>query len=165
MREIPKPLDFNQVIKLVMVTSGAIGFLWGIFVWSSDLKEKRIAQRIEATKPFLTLQLELYQEVVGLSSFIATTDDENAKLDAVKKLKQLYWGQLSLVEDRQVEAAMVNLVRVIDGKNVKSATSSDPLTLNQAVLNLAHACRKSLDRSWGIDAWTENSSVKTIDNN
>ena len=54
---------------------------------------------------------------------------------------------MALVENPEVEAAMVEFGKVLK-------TTQDRQELQRLALALAGACRGSLDRSWGIHAWT-----------
>lgn len=155
-------VDLEKTLK-VFALVGAVGsFLWGVFVWRDDRQREREAakneqaqmseaRRIESTKPFLEHQLKLYNQATEAASVLATSDDRTKRELAVAKFWQLYWGELALVESREVEAAMKNLGDALD-------SSADKRTLKGLSLKLAHACRVSLDRSWGINAWTSGST-------
>ncbi len=156
------PPKFDQLLKLLAVL-GAIGsFLWGVFIWSDksqkylravSVEQERVAgtRRIEATKPFLELQLKLYTEATQVAAVIATSEDREERRRATARFWRLYWGELALVEDTNVEKAIKALG---DGLG----TSAVKEQLEQLSLSLAHACRISLDRSWGIKAWTAGST-------
>ena len=58
----------------------------------------------------------------------------------------MYWGELALVEDKQVEAAMVNFGKAFE-------VSGAGKGLQQYSLAIAHACRDSLAESWGVKQW------------
>ena len=65
---------------------------------------------------------------------------------ATKRLKELYWGDLALVERSDVASAMVSFRIALDAKLGQD-------TLARLALALAHACRGELAESWGTDAW------------
>lgn len=117
-------------------------------------------RRIEATKPFLERQLRLYTEASEVAACIAT--GTNAVVDhieiqtAKKRFWQLYYGELALVENVEVEEAMVQLGEAI-------SNGMDQSELRRASLNLASACRRSLATSWGIQAW-ENPDGDSLNN-
>ncbi len=147
------------LIKLLTVFGAVASFLWGVFVWDSNQKSQResllresqrvaATRKIEATKPFLDLQLELYQEAVRLASVISTSDQSPTRIKDIQSLMRLYWGKLAMVENREVEGAMVALRNAIEAGEPNEV-------LQNKTLDLAHACRRSLDRSWGINAWTK----------
>lgn len=152
-----RPSTFDEWFKLVGVFGAIASFLWGVWVWKDKsnndltqqcLEAQRLAEsrRIEATKPFLERQLKLYTEASQVAALIATSSDERQIQQALGRFWQLYWGELALVENTEVEAAMVAMGNAIHEK-------ANPQVLKQASLKLAHACRQSLDRSWGIHAW------------
>ena len=154
--------NFEQTFKILGLL-GAIGsFAWGVFVWrdkseqelrAAKLEHDRAAEtrRVEATKPFLERQLSLYKEATQVAAVMATSDDREELKKATARFWRLYWGELALVEDRHVELAM---------KAIGDALNSheDKKQMEQLSLKLAHACRASLDRSWGIKAWTTGST-------
>ena len=53
------------------------------------------------------LRLQLYAEAAQAAARIATATSGQAVVDAEKRFWELYWGPLSMVEDRLVEGAMV----------------------------------------------------------
>ena len=158
------PSSFDDVIKL-LTAIGAVGsFFWGIWVWrdksnkeiyQAKVEAERLAEsrRIEATKPFLERQLRLYTEASQVTAKIATSTNEKELADAKKRFWQLYWGELALVENQEVEAAMVKLGRALEHSSPQNEL------IKQLSLKLAHACRKSLDLSWGIQAWSHPDSA------
>jgi hypothetical protein len=101
----------------------------------------------ETLRPFLQLRQERYMEAVRSAGVLvspqAHTPDELKQ--AHKRFFELYWGELSLVEDTNVSAAMVALGRLIDAKAMAGTEAQ------RASLALAHALRDSLVRSWHVD--------------
>ncbi len=173
------PPDFDGVVRLLMVVGAIVSFFWGVFVWNSNLNLERIriaaeaelnaqTRKIEATKPFLNMQLALYQEAVQLASVISTTDPSTQRQESIQKLMRLYWGKLAMVENKEVETAMVALRNTIIAEEKLREKLREELKelseelkevlgeeLRQKALDLARACRRSLDQSWGINAWTQ----------
>ncbi len=158
------PPNFERFLKLLALL-GAIGsFLWGVFIWSDksqkdlravSMERERVAgtRRIEATKPFLELQLKLYTEATQVAAVMATSEDREERRRATARFWRLYWGELPLVEDTKVESAMKDL-----GDGLRASAVKEQL--EKLSLRLAHACRVSLDRSWGIKAWTAGSTQR-----
>ena len=115
------------------------------------------AARIEAQKPFLQRQQELYFAAAVAASRLATLDLGPERDAARKRFYELYWGELSIVEDKLVEKAMVRFADTLDDFEQKkfdkdSGTPKvDKLDLQQKSLELAHACRDSLARGFGYD--------------
>lgn len=159
-------VDLEKTLK-VFALVGAVGsFLWGVFVWRDDrqreresAKEEQVrlaeARRIESTKPFLERQLKLYTEATEAASILSTTNDKVKREKAQERFWQLYWGELAMVENKDVEAAMKHM-----GDALNSSASQG--TLQRLSLDLARACRISLDSSWGINAWTSGSTYERL---
>jgi len=152
-----RPSSFAEWFRFMGVAGAIASFLWGVWVWKdksdNELRQQKAeaqqqaeSRRVEATKPFLEKQLKLYTEASQMAAQIATSDDEELKAKALARFWLLYWGELALVENSDVEAAMVGMRNVI----VRQGSQSE---LQQASLKLTRACRQSLDKSWGIHAW------------
>jgi hypothetical protein len=60
---------------------------------------------------------------------------------------ELHWGELSMVENLEVEKAMKSMGDCLNGK-----CQGCP-DLKRCSLDLAHACRRSLAESWGVPDW------------
>ena len=151
-------MTFDNVLKILTVLGAIASFLWGVYQWreksSQELEAQKQesarlgeARRIEATKPFLERQLALYAEATRIAAQVATQGNSESGKKALVRFWELYWGELALVENRSVEAAMKRM-----GDALRSNASTQEL--EQASLAVAHACRESLDRSWGIRAWS-----------
>jgi hypothetical protein len=156
-------VDSELTFKILSVLGALGSFIWGVYVWRDRSQQELLAanaerdrsaetRRIEATKPFLERQLALYTEATRVAASIATTDDPGERKKSTGRFWQLYWGELALVEDEEVERLMKQIGDTL--------ASEDRNKLAQLSLRLAHACRSSLDRSWGISAWTSGSTVK-----
>ena len=152
------PSTFDDVLKLIAVLGSLLSFLWGVWTWShsrqKELENRRTevvrlaeARRIESAKPFLEKQLKLYTEVSQVVSRIATSDDRAEMGKARKRFWELYWGELALVENADVEKTMVEFGDALS-RRVSEAE------LKSLALRVVHACRRSLDKSWGINVWT-----------
>jgi hypothetical protein len=104
------------------------------------------ANRLSAAKPLIDLRQKQYLEAIRSAAVLARPQDhtDTEKKEATKRFWELYWGELSLVEDRDVGAAMVRLGRAIDPNYEKTESQ-------QAVLDLAYSLRNSLVRTWGVD--------------
>jgi phosphoenolpyruvate-protein kinase (PTS system EI component) len=134
-----------QGIALIVAAGG---FVFGIVQYFRQERLKLEDRRIEAARPFLELQLELYKAATAASSLLSSSDNEDVRRDAVSRLEELYWGHLSMVEDAGVEAAIVRLKAAIDEGKPQE-------TLQGLSLALAHACRSSLASSWNTNAWLD----------
>jgi len=146
----------GEALKVPSAVLGAtISFCWGVWVWRVGRLDKiraeereaehlTEARRVESTRPFLEKQLALYGEAALVCARLST---EPADEKALARFWELYWGELALVENDDVESAMVSF------KNALTITPDDESSLRECALNLAKACRVSLARSWGVEAW------------
>ncbi len=133
-------------IKILTLIGAVIAFIWGVYQFISNQRSQAETRRIEATRPFLDRQLTLYTVATQVAATISTSSSKEEIDSAKQRFWSLYWGELALVEDKGVEAAMVQLGNALKQGKV----GKDVQTLS---LNLAHACRESLAKSWGVDQW------------
>ena len=152
--------SFDNVEKLSEVVSiaiAALAFAWGVWQYFRSERAKQVQlkaererdahrRRIEATRPFLERQLQFYLEATKVASIIAVSKEEHAVCAATHRFKELFWGELALVEDEGVEIAMLNFKSALD----RDLPAEE---LEQMSLALAHACRESLAKSWGTPIW------------
>jgi hypothetical protein len=153
----------DRSLKLLSVVGAVVTFGWGVWVWQSNAEKDRVSaeseaakhaesRRIEATKPFLDLQLKLYAEASQVTAKIATSEDAGEVTSATKRFWELYWGELALVENNEVATAMHDFSVEMAPPDHKAI---DPVALRQASLKLAEKLRDSLAKSWDTDAWTD----------
>ena len=102
-------MTFKESVTVLSIVGAVCTFAWGVVQFFQNQKQQGETRRIEATKPFLERQLLLYTEATQLASTIATTSNAKKKELSRERFWSLYWGELALVEDSHVEAAMVNL--------------------------------------------------------
>ncbi|WP_150746919.1 hypothetical protein [Pseudomonas fluorescens] len=134
------PGNFDEALKFVVVLGAVVSFFWGVLVWIET-------RRVESTKPFLQHQLALYIEASKAAAIIATSASE-VEVDKSKTLfSRLYWGELALVENADVARAMFDFRIALEARSSQER-------LQILSLALARACGKSLDKSWGINAWS-----------
>ena len=108
-----------------------------------DLMRLQAEQQHEKQRPFLERQLRHYFEASESASKVANLPDGKDRAEAMQAFWQLYWGPLAVVEDSDVERAMVNFSGAL------RSDESDRATLQQRSLELAHAFRGSLEKQWG----------------
>ena len=146
--------NWATVVPLVIA---ALGFVWGVYQYFQgqkvraeqvklDQDREAVQRRIEARRPFLEKQLALYTEATHAAATIATSTDATAIATAQTRFRELYWGELALVEDSPVEQAMMAFGSGLD----RGAGQSE---LQQLSLKLAVACRDSLAVSWDTPVW------------
>lgn len=139
-------------------------FFWGIYTYrdaahkqllreEADAVRTAEARRIEATRPFLDMQLALYTDLMENTSIIATSSSEERIIASKKRFLELYYGEVPLVEGIRVAKAMAAFKAALD----EGATQHQ---LGSASLQLAIACRDELALSWGTDAWMAHQPIQ-----
>jgi hypothetical protein len=98
---------------------------------------------------FLKAQLDLCFQATDAAARLATETDQAEWEKARKTFWRLYWGPLSVVEDRKVEAAMVALGRIVPAGPGSHDLPMQPL--QRPSLDLAHAVRDLILTSWNVD--------------
>jgi len=155
-------------VKLLTPFLAVAAFAWGVWKHFDEKTAERMRlqneqvkeqsqRRIEATKPFLEQQLAFYVEATRSASVLATADDPAVLAVARARFLQLFWGELALVEDGDVEPAMGAFKGGLD-------RGASPDELEQLSLRLAHACRDSLSRSWNTPAWKSHYAAQAAGN-
>ena len=153
----PRQDRFEAILKLLSPLLAVAVFFWGIYTYRDTARqnmEREIAdatrsaetRRIEATRPYLDKQLALYTEATKVTAIIATSHDHKEVERASKRFRELYWGELGLVERDNVARAMVSFREALDANRKQE-------DLAPLALTLAHACRDELALSWGTEAW------------
>jgi hypothetical protein len=101
----------------------------------------------ESRKPFLERQLALYFEATKIAAQLSTASRGAPWNSARQRFWELYWGELGLVEDAGVLAAMVAFGDALTAyQQGRGGTQAE---LHQLALGLARACRHSLQSEWG----------------
>ena len=137
----------EAIAKWVTILATVAGLFWSI---ASALQTRAF----EARRPFLDLQLKLYQDATKQAAILATSDNPADLQTAERRFWQLYWGELAMVENggikiqnNGVEGAMVRF-----GDELKKEPRNRS-KLHDRSLELAHICRDSLAESWGVRDW------------
>jgi hypothetical protein len=127
-------------IVTVLTTAATVGF--GIWQFAA---QQRQANRL----PFLQKQLDLCFQATETASRLASESDPAKWEDARQAFWQLYWGPLSIVEDRAVESAMVAIGRLVPAQRV-AAPDLPMVALTVPSYRLAHAARELVLKSWNV---------------
>lgn len=143
---------WDLIFKTATTGVAVVGALIAVFSYL-DAKDREIAvARRESQKPFLQRQLDLYFEATKITSTLATTDrsqDPTGWEKSRNRFWQLYWGELALVEDKQVEQAMIAFGNSL--QTVSANPAAQASTLSPLAIDVAHACRDSIARSWDYE--------------
>ena len=117
---------------------------------SSEAVRQAAGEAKEGISKFYQLQDRIYKEAVTAAAGIATADSYAGAEADVKKFWNLYWGEMTRVEDAQVAGAMVAFGRTLnDIKASPDRFKAKRTELEQRSLELGHATRDSLERSSG----------------
>lgn len=134
------------IVGIVAVVSALVAYMAQISAAKSQsqiaLIQLAAQQAHERQKPFVELQMKYYFEAAETAPQIPRTIESMAREKLTKRFWQLYWGSLAVVEDEEVERAMVAYATQL--KNV----TWDAANLETLSLGVAHACRSSLKRLW-----------------
>jgi hypothetical protein len=126
----------DLVLKVVAGLLAAIGAGFGLYEYVDGVQR-------ESKRPYWERQVALYFDATSAAATLATSGDEPERKKAAAEFWRLYWGPLAVVEDPQVEAAMVEFAKCID----KPCPQDQ---LQRLSLALAHTCRNSLRTSWKL---------------
>jgi hypothetical protein len=108
-----------------------------------------LQQRQKNRKPFLQRQLDLCFAATQAAASLASEVDTGKWKEARTTFWQLYWGPLSIVESREVEAAMFEFGKLVPtGEIVEQHLPVTALQIPS--YELAHAVRKLILKSWGV---------------
>ncbi|HXD95926.1 MAG TPA: hypothetical protein VN646_05265 [Candidatus Acidoferrum sp.] len=141
-------MDIEKTLKWIGAVVALGGLALGVVNYLATVRRDVETRNLEARKQYLTRQLDLYTEATRSAAKIATAkpgSPDHAK--ALARFWELYWGELSMVENSAVEGAMRNMGDCLNGQ-----CSGCP-NLQRCSLDLAHACRRSLADSWGVPDW------------
>ena len=148
----------RAVITLIGGTfSAAIAGGWTVYQASAsradNVRSAEISRRIEAQKPFLEKQLGLYFEAAKITGKLVTlTPDDTEWAASRQRFWELYWSELSLVEDNAVESSMVKFGNHLSAYEASAKQPTDKANLQSALhsatFHLAHALRSSLESEW-----------------
>ncbi|HWZ43447.1 MAG TPA: hypothetical protein VNW97_08205, partial [Candidatus Saccharimonadales bacterium] len=99
--------------------------------------------QVEARMPSYSRHLNLCSEAVTYAATIATTKDAKKRKAAEEDFWRLYWGPLGIVEEGEVERAMIAF-----GKCLNKDCEQSLRTLSLA---LAHGCRAEVSRHFELN--------------
>jgi hypothetical protein len=127
-----------------------VPWLLTLLTFAGGVWQFTAGQRQANRQPFLQKQLELCFQASEAASRLASETDPAKWEEARLTFWRLYWGPLSVVEDRAVESGMVALGHHVPKEPV--ASPKLPMKeLNQPSYELAHAIRNLVLTSWKVD--------------
>jgi hypothetical protein len=153
------------------VVAMILGGFWTVSVYSCDrmkekdkeigeLKRQATAALIEAQKPYLSYQKGLYEKAAEVAGLLTTLKPGEALWNTNEdRFWQLYWSELSVVENSNVEAAMVHVCQALIPYKAPPDDVAKKQKLEGAVYELAHAIRDGFR-----DSWTQGQPINTSSN-
>jgi len=140
---------FMRFVPLITVIIAVAGFWFTIHQYNQQqatAATKLAADREQALlKPFLDKRLELYFAASEAAATMALSKDKDQRDKAESKLVQLYAGTLIIVEDQEVEGAMLKIYKCITGED--QCDEAEKQRRSQA---LASRARDSIGKSYNI---------------
>ena len=124
---------FEHALKVVGSVIAVCGLLLGIAQFIRN-------QTVEAAKPYLQSKLKWCEEAVETASLIATAEPAAAAAKT-PRFWQMYWGVMSLVENKDVTEAMVRFGDALKAKE-------PPEIMRGRSIALSLACRAEMAESW-----------------
>jgi hypothetical protein len=152
---------------LLPAMTAIVGGLWVAFTYLDHQKETRDQQLIqaskdnrtrmlEARKPFIDKQLALYIETAQVAGRLVSVSPPEVGSGTWRtnfdRFEQLYWAELSMVEDEGVKEAMqefAKMLRLIN--NVRLTSTTEMGELKQLSYGLARALRSGIEKTWDVD--------------
>ncbi|MCX4146914.1 MULTISPECIES: hypothetical protein [Paraburkholderia] len=159
---VRKPDNFARWAQIAAAISSGGGILIagvsvgvGIHQFSQTQREAEFArfeeaqklhetQAIEARRPYLEQKLKWCTEAIEKAAAIAA-DANQAKPETKTRFWQLYYGVMAMIENKELEKAMVAFGNAMDTGQVKQ--------LQKLSLHISYACRDEMAKEWS-PAWS-----------
>jgi hypothetical protein len=156
-------LDVVEGVIKILQGLAIIAGIWATYYAYKKQNDDRLIQEKENAeqtakefrKAFYEKQFQFYTEASEAAATLAT--EKQGSEDYVKARKQFYrlfWGRLSIVEDKTVESSMMKFEQLL---NAYEQNSKEVIQFNleQASLQLAHAASK-----YTINIWLDSTERK-----
>ena len=162
-------LKIELAVKIIAPFIMLIGILIGVWQFNEgqrNLQQKELDQRnfelekmlignqVEAIAKFKEIQSVKYKEATETISNIIYAENykSNEFKENLKRFWQLYWVELSAVEDGQVESAMKSLgdlIKKLEKRNFNDITTKEKNELHRLGYSVAQAIKKS-SKTWAL---------------
>lgn len=144
-----------RYLPLLTTLVAVAGFLFGIYQYKAQhderLRAESVAKEREFKKALWERQLNYYLEAAQAASTLASFNESDGKDIQPERTKarvrfwQLYYGELAVIEDRNVSEAMVQYGRCLRDYDLREC---DQNILKKRARSLAQECRNAVARSW-----------------
>jgi hypothetical protein len=175
MADIPPDLPANSYIFLELTKAlvpALVTIVGGLFVAyryitdqrhardqeSKQANQENIARLIEARKPFAAIQLQLFIEAGKIAGQLAAFDkstlnwmENDAWKSDYARFYQLFWTELSIVEDEGIKVAMQDFSRQLKKVVSHPTDLGEQKQLNNVAYRLALAIRGGIEKMWVLD--------------
>jgi hypothetical protein len=132
------------ILKVIASLIALIGSYLAIMKYLEEKRKANLTARTESQKPFSAKQQEIYFDLVSTTALISTSGKTDpAWAPAVDHFWVLFWGPVPMVADQGVS-------KMVDVFSVALDNPDDEITLRNASMDLARACRLSLGEAWKI---------------
>ena len=141
---------WNRAAKLVPVITLliALGSFWfGFYQVFSEYQRARDLSEKEFRRKFYEKQLEVYFKLSETAAKLSTEEDANQIQSLRQSFLELYYGNLNIVQDWQVESAAARFENSLN-EFVNKRGSREKLQADARAL--ANACRNSFRDVWNI---------------
>ncbi len=144
--QLEKVIKFIPLITIIIAVAGFWLTVHQYNTQQAATAEKLASDREQALlKPVWEKRLELYFTASETAATIALSNDKTERDKAEAKFMQLYAGPLVIVEDADVEGAMINFHSCLTGKD-----ACDQPELQRRSLTLASKARDSIGKSFNV---------------
>jgi hypothetical protein len=126
----------------------AVGSFWfGFYQVFSEYQRARELSEKEFRRKFYEKQMEVYFKLSETAAKLSTIEDPNQIQPLHQNFMELYYGDLNVVQDKQVEDAAEQFKKSLNEFMSKQGSREK---LQEDARNLAKACRNSFRDVWNI---------------
>lgn len=146
-RLAPKNLveSISMLTPLIVSLTAIFTLAFSVYQYAMTSRINAEAKKMELAKPLLEKRYHLYLEVIGITSKLATTNNQQEYEDLSARFRQLYWGEMGLVEGAKVEEAMVGFKEALDARSdLKDRDDLDGRQRGQSLTTLSYVLAKTL---------------------
>jgi hypothetical protein len=156
----PKTERILTLVQVLFPMVAAIATaIWAVNGYLGEQQKNREQQEVarigrlsEARKPFYELQLKAYTNVAEVAGRLAAIEEKSKVSEewmaARKRFYELYWSELSMVEDEIVKNQMVKIEPIV--RNPETAPNNR-FELTERVYCLAAILKLSIASNWEVD--------------
>jgi hypothetical protein len=146
-------MDAMNLTEFAPFAGPAATLVVGLIVGLSGIWQYADKKQQSNREPFLKLQMDFCVKACDAVGHMISDSDSAKWQEARAIFWAQYWGTLAIVEDRNVEAAMVAMGQLVPPPNAP-VPETLPMTnseFQQRSLQLSHTVRNLLLRSWNIN--------------